>query len=294
MPSIFNRNTSRHKSKFSGNRKRNRARAKAAAGGIRAGFPIDEPFKSIEAVRDYLSGDRITCLICGNDKKALGNHLRMHGMTADDYKAKYSIPFDYGLSGADLIAKQSAEAKERVAAGKGFHGMSPEERAAISARAKTAPRRDSPGKRMMTSERNSKYADSDFYRVLTLMRENDISAEDVMARFDVPGKCVFYQKVKKDPAFKSALDAAYESLSFQAQARAQRLGANFRQEAHQLRLMGLSYKQIGERLGVDTMSIFNHLNGRVSGEFLGKTPEKWSERLDSNQRPLSPQETDGG
>jgi hypothetical protein len=32
----------------------------------------------------------------------------------------------------------------------------------------------------------------------------------------------------------------------------------------------------------------------VSGEFLGKTPEKWSERLDSNQRPLSPQETDGG
>lgn len=30
----------------------------------------------------------------------------------------------------------------------------------------------------------------------------------------------------------------------------------------------------------------------VSGEFLGKEGKEWSERLDSNQRPLSPQNTD--
>ena len=36
------------------------------------GFPIEQPFESIEDVREYMSGDKIVCLRCGKEYKELG------------------------------------------------------------------------------------------------------------------------------------------------------------------------------------------------------------------------------
>lgn len=65
---------------------------------VLAGFPIEEPFKTIEAIREYLAGDKLVCLLCGKSYKKIGTHIqRIHGMTVDLYKQKYKIPWTYGL-----------------------------------------------------------------------------------------------------------------------------------------------------------------------------------------------------
>ena len=79
------------------------------------GYPIETPFNSIEAVREYISGDSIICLLCGKKFKRLNIHLHfIHEMTADEYKEKYSIPWTYALA-CEESSKLSADAMhERI------------------------------------------------------------------------------------------------------------------------------------------------------------------------------------
>jgi DNA-binding transcriptional regulator YiaG len=62
----------------------------------------NQPFQTIKQVKEYLSGDKIECLICGKSLKSLGNHLRKsHQYTPRQYKLKYNIPLaKYGLVSA--------------------------------------------------------------------------------------------------------------------------------------------------------------------------------------------------
>ena len=62
------------------------------------GYPVNRPFGSISEIRTYLSGERITCLRCGRTFKGLSFHVwKVHGITTDDYKGMYGIPWTYGL-----------------------------------------------------------------------------------------------------------------------------------------------------------------------------------------------------
>jgi len=82
------------------------ARYNAARRVVLPGFPITTSFQSIDDVKDYLSGDRIICLLCGKAYKKLGMHLlKIHGITVDEYRKKYNIPWTYGI----LCAKSSKE-----------------------------------------------------------------------------------------------------------------------------------------------------------------------------------------
>ena len=66
------------------------------------GYPIAKPFETIDDVRDYLSGDRVICLLCGQSFKKLGGqHLKLHGVTTDSYRERYNIPWTYGLAGKE-------------------------------------------------------------------------------------------------------------------------------------------------------------------------------------------------
>ncbi|MBX5143271.1 hypothetical protein HJB79_31685 [Rhizobium lentis] len=80
---------------------------------VHPGFPKEFIFESREAVDEYLNGDRITCLICGNDFRSLEPHLsRSHDMSADDYREKYGLPFRRGLCCADFSERRSELAKQ--------------------------------------------------------------------------------------------------------------------------------------------------------------------------------------
>ncbi len=63
-----------------------------------AGFPVNVPFNSIVAVREYMNEPEILCLLCGRKFKKLGGHItRVHEISVDDYREKYNIPWTYGL-----------------------------------------------------------------------------------------------------------------------------------------------------------------------------------------------------
>lgn len=95
------------------------AKKRAARRKVLEGFPIHEPFKSIEDVREYLSGDRVICLLCGKGYKRLGGtHLqKIHGITEDQYREKYNIPWTYALVCQDTKEKYRDATNKRIEEG---------------------------------------------------------------------------------------------------------------------------------------------------------------------------------
>ena len=75
------------------------------------GFPGNmRPFQTTAEIRAYLGEDTLPCLICGRRLTVLPAHLRArHGMTADDYRVRFGIPFSYGLAGRGF--REQAQAR---------------------------------------------------------------------------------------------------------------------------------------------------------------------------------------
>lgn len=88
---------------------------------VKEGFPKTEPFSSNEEVEHYLGQDEITCLLCGKAYKCLAAHLaKIHHMSSDDYKLRFSIPLYRGLTSTvysqklkDVRALDSAETRAK-------------------------------------------------------------------------------------------------------------------------------------------------------------------------------------
>lgn len=70
-----------------------------AARKVLPGFPWKEKFKTRAQIDEYLSHDKITCLICGKCFVMLAPHIkRIHGIDASDYKYRFGIMQKQGLS----------------------------------------------------------------------------------------------------------------------------------------------------------------------------------------------------
>jgi hypothetical protein len=91
------------------------ARKRAARRRIMDGYPITTPFESLEAVREYLSGDKVVCLLCGKAYKKLGVHLHyIHQVSCDEYKERYGLNWRRGLTCGEFHEAMSALVKERI------------------------------------------------------------------------------------------------------------------------------------------------------------------------------------
>lgn len=63
------------------------------------------PFTS---VRKSVTPEAIICLECGRPQQMAKRHLRTaHGMSIDEYKAKWSLPADYPMVAPNYAAKRS-------------------------------------------------------------------------------------------------------------------------------------------------------------------------------------------
>jgi hypothetical protein len=63
--------------------------------------PIRRPFRTRREVERYFSGKTIECLLCGRRFSRLSFHLAAkHGLTTDQYKARFGLPWTRGLSSA--------------------------------------------------------------------------------------------------------------------------------------------------------------------------------------------------
>lgn len=73
-----------------------------------AGAPRPEP---AVPVRRSVRPDAITCLVCGRRFKAIKRHLAAdHGLTPDEYRARWGLPADY-----PMVAPDYADARSRLA-----------------------------------------------------------------------------------------------------------------------------------------------------------------------------------
>lgn len=74
--------------------------------------PALQPQPAI-SVRKSIRPDAIVCLECGKGQKMLKRHLStMHGLTVEDYKARWSLPSDYPMTAPDYASVRSTLAKK--------------------------------------------------------------------------------------------------------------------------------------------------------------------------------------
>lgn len=70
--------------------------------------PVEEQRTPAVSVRSSVKPHALTCLECGAKLKMLKRHLSTHhGLTPDDYRARWSLPFDYPLVAADYAAHRA-------------------------------------------------------------------------------------------------------------------------------------------------------------------------------------------
>lgn len=96
----------------------NIACAKKAAAKRRSvlpGYPIAPRMFSKEEIENYLSEEKIVCLLCGKSYfKISFDHLgKSHGIKDDDYRDMYGMPYSTPLCGKLLVQKKIDEATKR-------------------------------------------------------------------------------------------------------------------------------------------------------------------------------------
>ncbi|MFD2232739.1 MucR family transcriptional regulator [Phaeospirillum tilakii] len=77
--------------------------------------PAPEPAERQQpmvSVRKSVTPDAIVCLECGKPQKMLKRHIATaHGLTVDQYRAKWSLPSDYPMVAPSYAAHRSQLAK---------------------------------------------------------------------------------------------------------------------------------------------------------------------------------------
>ena len=69
--------------------------------------PIEEKREPAVSIRSSVKPDAVTCLECGAKFKMLKRHLSTdHGLTPDEYRARWSLPTSYPLVAPDYAAKR--------------------------------------------------------------------------------------------------------------------------------------------------------------------------------------------
>jgi predicted transcriptional regulator len=72
----------------------------------------DEPATPAVSIRKSITPDYLICLDDGKHFKSLRRHLSALGMTPEQYRAKWSLPFDYPMVAANYAAQRSELAKK--------------------------------------------------------------------------------------------------------------------------------------------------------------------------------------
>ncbi len=74
---------------------------------------VEEQISPAVSIRSSIKPDAITCLECGTKLKSLKRHLlTTHGLTPDDYRARWNLKPDYPMVCSDYAAKRQALAVE--------------------------------------------------------------------------------------------------------------------------------------------------------------------------------------
>jgi len=74
-------------------------------------IPREEPKEPAVSIRRSVTPGFLICLEDGKHFKSLKRHLAAHGLTPEQYRAKWKLPSDYPMVAANYAATRSAMAK---------------------------------------------------------------------------------------------------------------------------------------------------------------------------------------
>ena len=84
---------------------------RALAGGEQPA-PVQEPQRPAVPIRRSVGPEEVVCLECGHRARTLRRHLReAHGLSPDEYRARWGLAADYPLVAPGYSARRSAIAK---------------------------------------------------------------------------------------------------------------------------------------------------------------------------------------
>jgi len=100
------------------------------------------PVPAVSAKASLASRDHIISLIDGKPYKTLKRHLFGHGLTPEEYRARYNLPSDYPMVAPGYSEQRSRVAKELgLGRKKGEGANAPARRAGAAAKSSRAPKR---------------------------------------------------------------------------------------------------------------------------------------------------------
>lgn len=221
-------------------------------------FPWDGVFQNREEVDQYFSGDRITCLLCGEPFLVLASHIKTaHGVQVDEYKQRYGIPWRRGLTSAGTRQKYSNLMKSKKAAGILPQQPSPEHMAMLRTISKASHRPMVPATRNAVSQhylklhgREEKWGDADYYEYLKRIATGR-TIKEVGQDKDMPAEYLFYKYRRRNPDYARRFEEIWDKLPFPVQVRGQHSGMRLKETIVMLRdVFCYSWPEIGEIMDV--------------------------------------------
>jgi hypothetical protein len=232
-------------------------------------FPWRGRFETKTEIDDYFAGDKVRCLLCGKQFKALSSHLgRVHDVTVDDYREQYGLPWQRGLCGAGTTEKMSKNMLNRR-----NNGFCPPIEAAQKASIKAANRR--PDQPFLVkakaenlepiNEKNRKYCDQDFWNVLDKMLREKKGLNEACKDPKMPHIKSVSTYAQKNAEYRKELEKTYAKLPYSVQAGAGRLlEKRFREDLLSLKRSGITVADMSRLLGVSRSLIHNRLKPKKS------------------------------
>jgi len=211
------------------------------------GYPWEGKFQTKDEVRAYLDHTKVTCLLCGRKYIQLANHIaRAHDVCRDDYKERYGIPWSYGLAG-----KEFREFNRELGKRLSNEGIIPR-----PSRESIAKMLEASGKVLRRDEEPAwnKYKPEDYEEYLRRIASCR-TVTDVGNDKDMPDRVLFYRYIKANPEFREKFIATLDALPYPFQAQIGKTGKSFQRDVVHLRQQGLTWIEIGQRLGVHKYTV---------------------------------------
>lgn len=220
------------------------------------GFPWTGKFTQVKEIREYFDHEKLQCLLCGREYHNLGLHITGgHKISHDEYKARFGIPWSYGLAGMDFKTGASKHLKKlrklgKVAAApskahlKKLHASGKNKRSPVE-----AFRNDSRRKVLEQHGRTEKWSLADYEELLRRVASGRTPME-VSQDTDMPGHHAVHKYLKANPKFENKYNKILLGLPYEVLVRANKLGPKFHNDVLRLRRQDMTWPEIAEQLGV--------------------------------------------
>ena len=237
------------------------------------GYPVTDKFMSLEDVNRYLEGDRIVCLQCGKMYKSVGQHVaKTHGMTCDEYRELYGIPYTYGLVSSDTAERYAVKASER-AERRGSELIENLERGRATIQKKIADEdyahriAYADSQRRKEHARNLPHVNNEIYtneladKFCKVMAEVGSVGEVIRMRiYGFPkSTSVTNDWLNRHEYFRTLYYKTVDEMPHHLRAKREQLGDRFRKHAMRLVNAGCSQKDVAGILGVGQMAVSRHI-----------------------------------